>query len=243
MGGSRAKACWPAFQKLLDERDAVGEVFCCGLRQSDVLRAAMAGANAEHGTAVRDMVERGNRRGADCRMTRQEIGDAKSNPRPLRGTCNHRRRHPGVHRISGRIGDADHCIAMAVGALGEPFAKVESIGPEEEPDLHLEPAFGVDCEARGGQRGMMTPSTTVNKPPMTKPNKPTKTKSAYDRDVSSLKILLQPRANAEASPQLALTVDADAAAPSRHAAFAACRASNVTGTCLREIAGSRRGVG
>ena len=68
MGGSRAKSRGLALQKRFDERDAFGKVFGLRLRQSDILRAAVAGADAEHSATVCDAIERSNRRGADCWM-------------------------------------------------------------------------------------------------------------------------------------------------------------------------------
>src|SRR5258708_11503219 len=100
------------------------------------LGAAMSGADAEHGASVRDVVERGDRGGADGGMAADEIGDADRNARAAAGACDNRRRHPGIHGIARRVGDADHGVAVAVGALGEPLAQLGRVGPEEEANLH-----------------------------------------------------------------------------------------------------------
>src|SRR5262249_28984229 len=114
--------------------------------------------------------------GAEGGMPGREVGDAERDARPPRGPRHHRRRHPGVHRVARRVGDADHGVAVAIGPLGERLAELEGVGPEEEANLHLALAF--EFYSRGGQRRMITPSTTANKSLTTKPNRPTNTSSA-----------------------------------------------------------------
>ena len=108
----------------------------------------MASADPKHRATVRDVIERSYRSGADCRMPGQQIGDAERHLGPLRSTRNHRCRDPGIHGVSWRVGDADHCVAIAVRALGELFTEVKSVGPEEEPDLHQKAAFDITSARR-----------------------------------------------------------------------------------------------
>ena len=145
MRGGGAERRRLTLQQRLDEGDAVRELFRLRLGEADVPGAAVPGADAEHRASIRHMVERGDRRRAHGRMPRQEIGHAERDPRPLRGARDDRRRHPRVHGIAGRVGDADHRVAVAVRAFGELLAKVERVGPEEETDLHLDPAFSSRC--------------------------------------------------------------------------------------------------
>src|SRR4029079_17697128 len=125
------------------------------------------------------MIERSDRSRAHRRMPRQDIGHADCDPRLLGGARDERCRPPGIHGVAGRVGDADHCIAIAVGALRELFAEVEGGGPKEETDLHLDTLSVLDVgfQERGGQRRMMAPSITANKSLTTKPNRPTSTRS------------------------------------------------------------------
>ena len=137
MCACRAERGRLALQQGLDEGHAFGEILGARLRQAHILGAAVAGADAEHRAAVGDVIERGDRRRAHRGMPGEEIGDAERDPRALRGAGHHRGRYPRVHRVSGRIGDADHRVAVAVGALSEFFAQIEVIRPEEETNLHL----------------------------------------------------------------------------------------------------------
>src|ERR1043166_6163285 len=141
MRGGGAQRCGLACEQRLDEGDAFAEFLGVRLRQADVARAAVPGADAEQRASVRHLIERRDRRRAYGRMARQEIGHAQRDPRPARGERNDRRRHPGVHGVAGRVGDADHGIAVAVGALGKLWAKLGRVRPEEETDLHWECAF------------------------------------------------------------------------------------------------------
>ena len=141
MGGRSAQRCRFALQQRLDECHTVGELRRLRFGQPDVAGTAVPGANPERGAAVRDQVERGNRRSAHRRMPRQQIGDTDRNPRTLRGARHQRRGDPGIHGIPWGVGDADHGVAVAVGALGEPFTQIGRIGPEKEAYLHLDPAF------------------------------------------------------------------------------------------------------
>ena len=137
MCACRAERGRLALQQGLDEGHAFREILGAGLRQSHVLGAAVTGADAEHRAAVGDVIERCDRRRAHRGMPGEEIGDAERDPRALRGAGHHRGRYPRVHRVSGRIGDADHRVAVAVCALSEFFAQIEVIRPEEETNLHL----------------------------------------------------------------------------------------------------------
>src|SRR5215471_7099958 len=103
-----AKGRRRALQQRLDEGYAFRQLVRARFCQSHILGAAVSSADAEHGACIRDVVAR-----------------------------DHRRRHPGIHGISRRVGNADHGVAVAVGALGELLAKVEGVGPEEETNLHL----------------------------------------------------------------------------------------------------------
>ena len=144
MRACRAEGCRRARQQRLDERDSFRQILGARLRESDVLGAAVAGADAEHGATVGDVIERGDRGRAHRRMTGQQIGDANSHSRALGGARDQRGRHPRIHRIAGRVGDADHRIAVAVRALGKLFAEIEVVRPEEETNLHLALFLGVE---------------------------------------------------------------------------------------------------
>src|SRR5262245_49034286 len=74
-------------------------------------------------------------------MPGEQNGDADGNARAARDARDHRRRHPGIHGVSRRVGNADHGIAVAIGALGKLLAQVERVGPEEETNLHV--AFSI----------------------------------------------------------------------------------------------------
>jgi len=132
-----AKGRGRAFQQRLDEGDPFRQLVRARLRQSDILGAAVSSADAEHRASIRDVVERGDRGRADRGVPGDEIGDAERNARTPRDARDHRRRHPRVHGVSRRVGNADHGIAVAVGALGKLIAKIEGVGPEEETNLHL----------------------------------------------------------------------------------------------------------
>src|SRR5436305_11846161 len=95
----------------------------------------MPGAEAEYGSAVREVVEGGDRGRADGGMAADEIGDADGNARAAAGAGDDRRRHPGVHGVARRVGDADHGIAVPVRALSEPLAQLGRVRPEEEAKL------------------------------------------------------------------------------------------------------------
>src|SRR5262245_6530367 len=132
-----AKARGRALQQRLDEGYPFRELARARLRQPDILGAAVAGADAQHGASVRHMVERGDRGRGDRGMAGKQISDADRNARAARDTRDHRRRHTWIHGVSRRVGNADHGIAVAVGALGKLLAQIERVGPEEETDLHV----------------------------------------------------------------------------------------------------------
>src|SRR5262249_20312475 len=96
------------------------------------------------------MIERRNRCGADRGVAAQEIGHADRDAGVCRRPRNERRRDPWVHRIAGRVGNADHRIAVAVGARGHAFDKIERVRPEEKADLH------------GGSYGAVTTSLLLS---------------------------------------------------------------------------------
>src|SRR5262245_21032040 len=82
-------------------------------------------------------------------MTTEQIGDADRHACAPAAASDDRGRHPGIHGISRRVGNADHGIAIAVGAMSEPLAQFRRVGPEEETYLHVAvPASVSACAAR-----------------------------------------------------------------------------------------------
>src|SRR6516162_3255448 len=142
MRACRAKGRGLTLQQRLDERHALRELARARLRQPDILGAAVAGTDAQHGASVRHVVKRGDRGRGDRGMPGEQIGDADRNARAARGARDHRRRHPWIHGVSRRVGNADHGIAVAIGALGELLAQVKRVGPEEETNLHVALSMG-----------------------------------------------------------------------------------------------------
>src|SRR5215467_5244133 len=131
-----AKVSRLAAQQRLDEGDAVRELVGARFRKAHVLGAAVAGADPEQRAPVREEIERGDRGRADGGMTGQQIGHAERNARAAAAARHDCRRDPRVHGVSRRVGDADHGVAVAVGALGEPLAKLRRVRPKEETNLH-----------------------------------------------------------------------------------------------------------
>ena len=97
----------------------------------------MAGADAEDGPAIREAIEGSDCGRADGGMAAEQISDTDRHARAAAASRDDGRRHPRVHGVSRCVGNADHGIAVAVGALGEPLAEFGAVGPEEETNLHI----------------------------------------------------------------------------------------------------------
>ncbi|HUH84918.1 MAG TPA: hypothetical protein VLX85_09915 [Stellaceae bacterium] len=96
----------------------------------------MARADAQHGSAGCQEVERGDCGGGNGRRSRFEIGNAKRDPGSLHTLGGERRRDPWIHGVAGRISDPDHVVAIAFGGIGHGSDHLDAVGPEEEADLH-----------------------------------------------------------------------------------------------------------
>src|SRR5581483_7048750 len=67
-----------------DRAGALGERRQAAAPEAEIGGAAVAAAEAEDGAARRDQVERGDRRGRDRRVARQQVADAQRDARPRR---------------------------------------------------------------------------------------------------------------------------------------------------------------
>jgi hypothetical protein len=90
-----------------------------------------------NGAALDDLIDRGDRSGADSGVAGHNVCHAKRHARLF----GHARRegcgNPGIHRVPRRIGDADHIVAISVRAIGKVFDQTGIVGPEKEADFHI----------------------------------------------------------------------------------------------------------
>jgi hypothetical protein len=100
----------PPTQELLDERHAFGELAGRKTRRAQIARAAVTDADTEHRAAGREQLDRRDRGRRDGWMARDEVGHADGNPGAPRAFGQERRRHPGVHGDTRRVGDPDHVV-------------------------------------------------------------------------------------------------------------------------------------
>jgi hypothetical protein len=101
------------------------------------LRAPLwPGAETEYDPTGRQHVERGDRRHRDGRVARREIAHTQRYARALARLRHQRSRDPGVHGVARRVGNADHVVTQALGALGNTPDEIGNEGPEQEPDAH-----------------------------------------------------------------------------------------------------------
>ncbi len=124
-------------QQRLDEGDALPELLRGRIATAEVLRSTVARTDAENGAALDDLIDRGDRSGADSGVAGHNVCHAKRHARLF----GHARRegcgNPGIHRFPRRIGDADHIVAISVRAIGKVFDQSGIVGPEEEADFHI----------------------------------------------------------------------------------------------------------